>query len=286
MEIEQTLDIESQGLLYLTQKINEEIQGNGSAYPFSFWIRHHSGEILAGCNGSVIYGSIDTDQIWVHPNHRKQALGRKLMDRVHAYGRQVKCTLATVRTMSFQGARMFYEHLGYRCDFERTGYSNESKCQFFRKDLRFQILHDIHEQEWAIAKRFRQKYFFDKVPVSDPYTWTFTDFKHAHFVFYQEIQIIGYAHLQLWPKARAAMRILVIDEPFRKQGFGEQFLGLCEQWVHEQGYRSLHMESSPAAVAFYKKHDYQEMPFEDPEGHVGYPQDIPLGKVLIQDKIL
>lgn len=31
----------------------------------------------------------------------------------------------------------------------------------------------IHYEEWEAARTFRQKYFFDQVPVEDPYTWTF-----------------------------------------------------------------------------------------------------------------
>ncbi len=40
-----------------------------------------------------------------------------------------------VATMSFQGAKAFYEKLGYVTDFERPGYTQNSSCHFMRKEL-------------------------------------------------------------------------------------------------------------------------------------------------------
>lgn len=136
------------------------------------------------------------------------------------------------------------------------------------------------EVEWAAACNFRQKYFFDKVPILDPYTWTFNHLQHEHLVLYFGTEIIGYMHIQFWPDARAAMWIIVIDKNMRNNNFGSSFLGLCEKWLKNIGYKSIHMQSSPAAVAFYKKHGYIEMPFNDPENQPIDPSDVPLGKVL------
>lgn len=83
----------------------------------------------------MIFGSIYTDQLWVHPDHRKNGLGRKLMEAVHDYGRRSGCLIASVATMDFQGAVVFYEKLGYVMDFERPGYTGSSSCHFMRKAL-------------------------------------------------------------------------------------------------------------------------------------------------------
>ncbi len=166
-----------------------------------------------------------------------------------------------------------------------TGY-NLGKDAFIRKVLqqagfnRLRFMKCTHYAEWEAAKLFRQKYFFDKVPTADPYTWTFDHPDHIHFVLYQGSEIIGYAHFQLWPEQRVAMRIIVIDEPFRNQGFGEQFLMLCEKWLTQQGYQSLHIESSPEAYVFHQRHNYIKMPFNDPDGYEGHPKDIAMGKIL------
>lgn len=137
-----------------------------------------------------------------------------------------------------------------------------------------------HHAEWGVVRLFRQKYFFDKVSVADPYTWTFNHPQHAHFVLYQGVDIIGYAHIQLWPQSRAALRIIVIDEPCRHQGLGRQFLSLVEKWLKRQGYQSLHTESSPEALSFYQKQGYVDMPFDDPDGYESDPQDTAVGKEL------
>ncbi|MDF3054988.1 MAG: hypothetical protein K0Q74_895 [Gammaproteobacteria bacterium] len=135
MDIEFTTHPQTDDLDFLTKKINEETSEFGFASSFAFFIRNHVGEIIAGCNGSVIFGNIYTDQLWVHFDHRRAGLGYKLMTRVHDYGRKNGCTMATVATMSFQGAEAFYERLGYVADFTRLGYTKESHCIFLRQDL-------------------------------------------------------------------------------------------------------------------------------------------------------
>ena len=136
-----------------------------------------------------------------------------------------------------------------------------------------------HHAEWEAAKNFRQKYFF-KAPIVDPYTWTFNHEQHVHFILYIGTKIIGYAHIQLWGEARAAIRMIVIDEAHRLHGFGAEFLHLMEKWLKEQGYNSVHTESSPEALSFYQKQGYVAMLFNDPDGYTGDSSDIPLGKIF------
>lgn len=166
-----------------------------------------------------------------------------------------------------------------------TGY-NLGKDVFIRKVLkstnfnRIRIMKCTHYAEWDAAKKFRQKYFFAPLSISDPYTWTFDHEEHAHLIFYQGVEMIGYAHIQFWPNKRAALRILVIDERCRQHGLGSQFLQLCEKWLKQQGIQSLHDEARPDAVRFYLKNGYTEMPFKDPSGEPPSTQDIALGKKL------
>ena len=145
---------------------------------------------------------------------------------------------------------------------------------------KFRLMHCTHAYEWETARALRQRYFFDKIPIPDPYEWTFNDNGHVHFVLYKGTRIIGYAHLQLWEKARAALRIIVIDEPFQKQGFGHYLMGLCEKWLKLSHYKSLHIQSSRSVQLFYEKQGYKEMPFNDPQGEETHSQDIDMGKIL------
>jgi GrpB-like predicted nucleotidyltransferase (UPF0157 family) len=166
-----------------------------------------------------------------------------------------------------------------------TGY-NLGKDKFIRSILqkagfdKIRMMYANHHHEWEILKKFRQKYFFDKVPINDPYTWTFNHNEHLHLVLYQGVEIVGYAHIQLWPKNRSAIRIIVIDEIKRNSGMGGTFLKMIEKLLKIKRYKILHTESSPGAVNFYRKHDYIEMPFNDPAGEETDPRDTAMGKTL------
>lgn len=138
----------------------------------------------------------------------------------------------------------------------------------------------MHDDEWESAKHFRNKYFFDPKNIQDPYTWTFENDKHKHFLLYKGVDVIGYAHIQLWPFQRAALRIIVIEEPYRNKNYGKELLHIVEQWLKLHGYQCLHTESSPTALNFYKKLGFEKMFFNDPDGYEGSPDDIEMGKLL------
>ena len=135
MQLEFTKNPDSTVINFITQQMNEEVVEFGAAYPFAFFMRNESGNIIAGCNGSVVFGCIYTDQLWVHKEYRKRGLGKQLLQAVHEYGRKVGCRIATLNTMSFQKARSFYEKLGYSIDCERPGYAQNSSCLFMKKEL-------------------------------------------------------------------------------------------------------------------------------------------------------
>jgi len=147
-------------------------------------------------------------------------------------------------------------------------------------DSQVRIVTCTLDNEWATAKALREKYFFGPLDIKDPYTWTFLHDEHVHFICYQGSDMIGYAHIQLWPSQRAALRIIVIDEPYRDRGLGSQFLQLCELWLKNHGIQSLHDEARPDAVLFYRKNGYIDMPFDDPTGEPPSVHDTPLGKKL------
>lgn len=119
--------------------------------------------------------------------------------------------------------------------------------------LRFVIC--THYAEWEAAKNFRNQYFFASRNIEDSYTWTFEHEDHRHLILYKGTQMIGYAHVQLWPNHRATIRIIVVNETHRGHGQGREFMCLIEKWLKFMGYRCLHAEASPDALAFYRKSD-------------------------------
>jgi|JI10StandDraft_1071094.scaffolds.fasta_scaffold00578_16 GrpB-like predicted nucleotidyltransferase (UPF0157 family)/GNAT superfamily N-acetyltransferase len=166
-----------------------------------------------------------------------------------------------------------------------TGY-NLGKNTFIASVLRragFNCLRFVictHFDEWKAAKDLRNRYFFNKTDHPDPYTWTFNHKDHLHFVLYKGVDIIGYAHIQLWPEARAAIRIIVIEKTYRQQGYAKQFLKWIETYLQSKGYKSIHTQAHPDSVGFYKHLEYADMPFNDPDGYEGDPRDTPMGKLL------
>jgi GNAT superfamily N-acetyltransferase len=138
VEIEFTAHPTSEDLEKLTNNINYEAAIRGvtsKASPYAFFIREDDSEIIAGVNGSLIYGTIYIDQLWVNPAYRNQGYGLALMEKVHTLGIEMGCTMATVCTMDFQEVKRFYEKLGYLCDFERQGYAQDAVCYFLKKNL-------------------------------------------------------------------------------------------------------------------------------------------------------
>jgi GNAT superfamily N-acetyltransferase len=120
---------------YITEKINLETSSYGKASPFAFFIRDDDSKIIAGANGFLIYGAVYTDQLWVAESHRRKGWASKIMKKIHELGKKERCRIATVETMTFQGAQEFYENLGYIQDFKQDGYVAGSECIFMKKLL-------------------------------------------------------------------------------------------------------------------------------------------------------
>lgn len=136
MMIERILTPDNQDLDFLTKMINQETTDFGVVDPVAFFVKNRENQIIAGCNCYIIFGAIHIDQLWVHPDYRKQGLGRSIMEKVHDYGRELNCSMATVATMSFLvNARNFYEKLNYKSDFERFGYTAGASYIFYKKNL-------------------------------------------------------------------------------------------------------------------------------------------------------
>lgn len=135
VNIEYTKNPAPSDIDFITKQINQETCEYAEAYPFAFFMRDGDSKIIAGANGFVIYGAIYTDQLWVDKDYRGQGFAKKIMNKVHEFGLLEGCKIATVQTMSFQGAQVFYEKLGYVQDFKRAGYVSGGHCIFMRKTL-------------------------------------------------------------------------------------------------------------------------------------------------------
>jgi spectinomycin phosphotransferase len=145
-------------------------------------------------------------------------------------------------------------------------------------DLRAHLISS--EKEKKAALDFRQKHFFNQRGFQDPYAWTLNEKDHLHWLIYDGDKVIGYAHVQIWPEHRAALRIIVIDEQKRGSGMGKYLMDCCEGELRKQGITLLQTEASPNAYLFYRKLGYVEMPFNNPDGEPTHPDDRAMGKYL------
>jgi ribosomal protein S18 acetylase RimI-like enzyme len=101
---------------------------------FGFFIRDNEGEIVGGCSGDNMYGSLFVGSLWVAENLRGKGYGTKLMQAAEKLARDKKCNFVAVNTMDWE-ALEFYKKLGFRVEFERHGYDKDSIFYFLRKDF-------------------------------------------------------------------------------------------------------------------------------------------------------
>lgn len=145
---------------------------------------------------------------------------------------------------------------------------------------RIRVLKCNDETEWNSAKRLREFNLSDRGIQDDLFSETFNHKDHEHLVLYRGTKVIGYAHLQLWPKKRAMIRMMQIEVRERGRGYGGQFLELIEKWLKTRGYRSIHVESCSKALPFYQEHHFIPMALDDPEGMPCTRGEMPMGKQL------
>lgn len=101
---------------------------------FAYFVKDCNEVSVGGCNGSLYYGCLYIDQLWLDESRRGQGLGSQLVALAEQLGRENECLFATVNTMDWE-ALEFYKKLGYTVEFQREGYVNDSILYFLRKDL-------------------------------------------------------------------------------------------------------------------------------------------------------
>jgi ribosomal protein S18 acetylase RimI-like enzyme len=102
--------------------------------PFRVFIKDAHGTVLGGASGTIFYGSLYVDMLWLKKELRHQGLGKKLMTEAEKIGRNKQCKFVTLNTMDWESLP-FYQKLGYEIEFVRQGYANESKMYMLRKGL-------------------------------------------------------------------------------------------------------------------------------------------------------
>jgi len=102
--------------------------------PFSIFIKDCKEQVLGGASGTLFYGSLYVDSLWVDKTLRNQGWGTKLMHEAENMGRKHGALFVTLNTMDWE-ALPFYQKLGYSIEFTRKGYEKDSKMFMLRKNL-------------------------------------------------------------------------------------------------------------------------------------------------------
>lgn len=111
-----------------------QAKGLSSIRPFSIFIKDQKEQVLGGASGTLFYGSLYVDSLWVDETLRNQGWGKKLMYEAGKIGREHGALFVTLNTMDWE-ALPFYQKLGYSIEFTREGYEKGSKMFMLRKNL-------------------------------------------------------------------------------------------------------------------------------------------------------
>jgi RimJ/RimL family protein N-acetyltransferase len=101
---------------------------------FAFFVKDKNGQVLGGCCGDRMYGSLYTGSLWVSEDLRGRGIGTRLLQAAEQYAREKGCAIATVNTMNWEALDL-YKSLDYTVDFAREGYKGDSTFYFLKKDL-------------------------------------------------------------------------------------------------------------------------------------------------------
>ncbi|PJD96249.1 MAG: GNAT family N-acetyltransferase [Legionella sp.] len=101
---------------------------------FAFFVCNEANQILGGCNGSIYYGCLYIDQLWIDESLRNKKIGTQLMQSAEKLGKEKGCLFSTVNTMDWE-ALGFYQRLGYEIEHQRFGYFSDSILFFMKKDF-------------------------------------------------------------------------------------------------------------------------------------------------------
>lgn len=102
--------------------------------PVSIIFKDEQDKCVGGVTGTIFYGSLYVDTLWVDKSVRRIGLGSRILSEMEKVGRSNGAKFVTLNTMDWE-ALPFYQKQGYSIEFTREGYSKDSKMYMLRKNL-------------------------------------------------------------------------------------------------------------------------------------------------------
>ena len=108
-------DLSRDATRYIEDQLNDyniQVTGYDDFQPIGLVVRDDQGSIIAGLTGYIWGGFCEIEFLWVHPEHRREGLGRRLLAEAEMEAARQGCRQAVLDTYSFQ-APDFYRKMGY-----------------------------------------------------------------------------------------------------------------------------------------------------------------------------
>lgn len=114
------------------EAFNAQATGRDDYRPLNLAVRHDDDSIVAGLKAVTGWDWLYIQVLWVHEDHRRSGLGRRLMKQAEEEARGRGCIGSCLSTFSFQ-APQFYERCGYSFFGQIDDYPTGHKMLFMSK---------------------------------------------------------------------------------------------------------------------------------------------------------
>lgn len=115
IDIQQQENSSTEDTAYVCSKFREFNDQNGGVFPSKEVLLVAYGadkEVVGGLFGTISWGWLHVDVVWVEEEHRAKEIGSSLMDRAEADAKAMGVTNSYIETTDFQAVG-FYEKRGY-----------------------------------------------------------------------------------------------------------------------------------------------------------------------------
>lgn len=102
--------------------------------PVNIIVKNNDGDVLGGILAGVYRFVMYVEILWIHENHRKSGIGRKLLVEIERKAKEKGCSLIHLDTFNFQ-APDFYINNGFEIFGVLEGYPEGEKRFFLKKDI-------------------------------------------------------------------------------------------------------------------------------------------------------
>lgn len=201
----------------------------------------HEENHWVGCVvAQMFWGQLHIKYLFVEPLYRGRGYGRKLMEYVLEFGKSQGCHFAFVETINFQ-APEFYQSMGFKIDFVRRGYNQDTSFYYLTKNLLYKPPLEIQVSALqatdipTMVEAFQKANWVKPATVFQAYLQEQQDDRRKVWIASHNGQFVGYVTLK-WDSQYESFRLNNIPEimdlnvlpHYQRQGIGSRLLEIAE----------------------------------------------------------